>query len=108
MFRLKCSKLNPQKLILQRLKKFDFGYFKCAFRGRGGKCTPFCEDGFQIKNANKKIKCTKGKGTDELSWKPAKYNNPCVPLKPSKDACPMPNRVGSSVEILESWEDDPK
>ena len=95
---------EPDKCSVESLPKFDFGYFKCAFRGRGGKCTPFCEDGFQIKQADKKVKCSLIKKTGELVWKPRKYKNTCTPIKPA--GCPMPHRIGSGVEILESWVDD--
>ena len=88
------------------LPKLDFGGFNCDSQGLGGKCTPFCEDGFEIKNANKQVRCARDKKTGTLSWKPTKYFNKCTGLQP--EGCPMPYRVGSGVEIIESWVDDSK
>ena len=97
---------ETNKCSVESLPKLDFGGFKCNYRGRGGKCTPFCEDGFEIKTANKQVKCARDKKTGTLSWKPTKYFNKCTGLQP--EGCPMPYRVGSGVEIIESWVDDAK
>lgn len=98
------SEGEADKCSIESLPKFNFGYFKCKFRGRGGKCTGTCEDGFQIKQADKQITCKKIKKSGKLEWRPKKYANTCTPVKPA--GCPMPNRIGSGVEILESWLDD--
>ena len=96
---------ETDKCSIESLPKFTFGYFKCAFRGRGGKCTATCEDGFQIKQVyDKKMTCKKIKKSGKLEWRPKKYANTCTPVKPA--GCPMPSRIGSGVDVLESWLDD--
>ena len=44
---------EEEKCSFEDLPDLPFATWKCEWRGPGGKCKPECEDGFNLRKANK-------------------------------------------------------